>query len=56
MRVYVSEISPECRECKFCKSGKTNLCGSGQRPFHFSNDVILTYVSLAQSVLPRAKV
>lgn len=19
----------ECRECKFCKSGKTNLCGSG---------------------------
>src|SRR5579871_5047696 len=19
--------TPECRECKFCKSGKTNLCG-----------------------------
>jgi hypothetical protein len=19
----------ECRECKFCKSGKTNLCGKG---------------------------
>ncbi len=21
--------TPECRECKFCKSGKTNLCGKG---------------------------
>lgn len=20
----------ECRECKFCKSGKTNLCGAGR--------------------------
>ena len=34
----VTEVAPgdhviplytaECRECKFCKSGKTNLCGS----------------------------
>jgi S-(hydroxymethyl)glutathione dehydrogenase/alcohol dehydrogenase len=22
-----SHSTPECRECKFCKSGKTNLCG-----------------------------
>jgi S-(hydroxymethyl)glutathione dehydrogenase/alcohol dehydrogenase len=21
----------ECKECKFCKSGKTNLCGKGPR-------------------------
>jgi hypothetical protein len=21
--------APECKECKFCKSGKTNLCGKG---------------------------
>lgn len=28
---------PECKECKFCKSGKTNLCSSGMfqdSPFH----------------------
>lgn len=24
----------ECRECKFCKSGKTNLCGKGMRARH----------------------
>ncbi|KAI9757879.1 MAG: S-(hydroxymethyl)glutathione dehydrogenase [Lichina confinis] len=23
----VTSVKPECRECKFCKSGKTNLCG-----------------------------
>ncbi|KAJ5574439.1 alcohol dehydrogenase [Penicillium hetheringtonii] len=23
----VARATPECRECKFCKSGKTNLCG-----------------------------
>ncbi len=27
---------PECRECKFCKSGKTNLCGKGPRVRIFS--------------------
>ena len=25
----LTENHPECRECKFCKSGKTNLCGKG---------------------------
>lgn len=31
----ISHILLECRQCKFCKSGKTNLCGKGL-PFSFS--------------------
>lgn len=28
LEIYSTSFStPECRECKFCKSGKTNLCG-----------------------------
>lgn len=27
MLANLSDSTPECRECKFCKSGKTNLCG-----------------------------
>ncbi|KMU81872.1 S-(hydroxymethyl)glutathione dehydrogenase [Coccidioides immitis RMSCC 3703] len=27
-KIFLTSCStPECRECKFCKSGKTNLCG-----------------------------
>lgn len=25
--MFFQTSTPECRECKFCKSGKTNLCG-----------------------------
>lgn len=27
MLIPLSYSTPECKECKFCKSGKTNLCG-----------------------------
>jgi hypothetical protein len=39
----------ECRECKFCKSGKTNLCSSGEHydtPLDETGLTILQYESL----------
>ena len=28
ININLGPILKECRECKFCKSGKTKLCGS----------------------------
>ena len=31
LRAHIPSVNvAECRECKFCKSGKTNLCGKGK--------------------------
>ncbi len=47
---HSADLSIECRECKFCKSGKTNLCGAGMLM------EILNFTSpdtLVKSVRPR---
>jgi hypothetical protein len=46
--------NPECRECKFCKSGKTNLCGKGTPHLLPYPSPIVTFPP--QSVRPKAVV
>lgn len=45
---------PECKECKFCKSGKTNLCSSGMSYAHPSIKTSFSANHIALNGLVRA--